>query len=178
MWYGCFKLSHDLGAVSLWVVTHDSCSSSKFLCISGFLLKVFILFSCLSTVCRLAAKLPLCIRVFWCLLCLWSVKTFYFRMSGETNYSTSSISRTRSKYCNPQNMNSMYLLNHRKSVLSWSITLCIPRGRAKSHVLLIEVMLLHIHAHVPPVIATSMKMTTNILSNSYCFEIQGCLCHS
>ena len=102
-------------------------SVNQCLGISGFLLNVFILFSSFPTfVCQLAAKLQPCIRVFWCLLRLWSVKTFYFRMSGETNSSTSSISRTRSKDCNPQNMKYMHILNHRKSILPWSITRCIP----------------------------------------------------
>ena len=44
------------------------------------------------------------------MLLLWSVKTLPFGMSGETNSSTLSISRTRSKCCNPQNMMHMYIL--------------------------------------------------------------------
>jgi hypothetical protein len=38
------------------------------------------------------------------------IKSFYPKMSGETNSRTSSVSRTRSKWCNPQNMSSMQLL--------------------------------------------------------------------
>jgi hypothetical protein len=38
------------------------------------------------------------------------VKPFHPKRSGETNSRTSSISRTRSKCCNPQNISSMQLL--------------------------------------------------------------------
>ena len=50
----------------------------------------------------------------------------------------------------------------------------IPGRHAEFHDLG-EVMLLYTNAQVPPF---SVKWLSNILSPSYCFEIQGCLCHS
>jgi hypothetical protein len=53
------------------------------------------------------------VTVHWilrCIILLWFVNIFLFGMSRETNSSTSSIFRTRSKCCNSQNMSSMQLL--------------------------------------------------------------------
>ena len=128
MWYGYLLYHLFVLLCALWVVTHGWCSSSEGLCTSGILLSVFLSPNCLPTIdCQLAVKLQLCIRVFWCLLLLWSVNTFHFRMSGETNSSTSSISRTRSKCCNSRKLKSMRLLNHRKSVQPSGITLFYTR---------------------------------------------------
>ena len=61
------------------------------------------LFSCLLTfVYQLIVK-SMRAFAYRCLLPLWSVKPFYRRMIGETNSSTSSISRIGSKSCVPQN---------------------------------------------------------------------------
>jgi hypothetical protein len=109
------------------------------------------------------------------------VKPFYPKMSGETNSSTSSIFRTRSKYCNPQNMRHMQLL------------LC---STLEYHTLLYQEV-------VPSLMTFLMKWCSytslspflwavrawnvgyaklmwpsQILSTLYCFEIQGTLHHS
>ena len=77
------------------------------------------LFSCLLTfVYQLIVK-GMCAFVYRCLLLLWSVKPFYRGMIGETNSSTSSISRIGSKqlYSADQNASPAF-----DSVLPWSIT--------------------------------------------------------
>ena len=76
------------------------------------------LFSCLLTfVYQLIVK-SMRAFVYRCLLLLWSVKPFYRGMIGETNSSTSSISRIGSKqlYSVDQMQSSFW------SVLPWSIT--------------------------------------------------------
>ena len=70
------------------------------------------LFSCLLTfVYQLIVK-SMCAFVYRCLLLLWSVKPFYHGMIGETNSSTSSISRIGSKqlYSADQNANPAFAL--------------------------------------------------------------------
>ena len=78
------------------------------------------LFSCLLTfVYQLIVK-SMRAFVYRCLLLLWSVKPFYRGMIGETNSSTSSISRIGSKQLCSTDQNASPAFD---SVLPWSITL-------------------------------------------------------
>jgi hypothetical protein len=72
---------------------------------------VFLLLSFFPTlVYQLAAKMCIALVSSSAYYSCGLVKPFHPKISGETNSSTSSISRTRSKCCNPQNMSSMQLL--------------------------------------------------------------------
>ena len=105
-------------------------------------LRMFFPMCCCSDPCLpVGSQVVLCIGVFRCKILLWSVMTTHFRMSGETNSRTSSISRTRTKYCNPQ-IKRRWLA----SVLFY-LRVSHPfiiRGRAEFHDPLNEVILLHI----------------------------------
>ena len=70
------------------------------------------LFSCLLTLVYQLIVKSMCAFVYRCLLLLWSVKPFHSEWLGETNSSTSSISRIGSKkLCSTdQNANSAFAL--------------------------------------------------------------------
>jgi hypothetical protein len=109
------------------------------------------------------------------------VKPFHPKILGETNSSTSSISRTRSKWCNLQNLSSMQLL------------LC---STLEYHTLLYQEVVQSLMTFLMKWCSYTSLLTlslswsclecwvcilmwlSQILSNSYCFETQGHLRHS
>ena len=85
-----------------------------------------------------------------CLLLLWSVKPFYSEWLGETNSSTSSISRIGSKQlCSADQLQSSFC-----STLSWSVTIFMSRVSWEFHHLLwildaVILLATIIHSSVP-----------------------------
>ena len=105
-------------------------------------LSMFLSSSCCSDPCLpVGSQVVLCIGAFRCKILLWSVMTAHFGMLGETNSSTSSISRTRTKCCSLQIKRHWLASTLFYLRVSHSLTL---RGRAESHDSLNEVILLRI----------------------------------
>ena len=123
----CMGYPEELCWTLFGIPTHVS-TTQKVIC--SFELS---LFSCLLTfVYQLIVK---SMRAFFyrCLLLLWSVKPFYRGMIGETNSSTSSISRIGSKkLCSADQIANPAF----GSVLPWSITIFISRMSWELHTIL------------------------------------------